>query len=85
MDSLVEILSKCLVELLFQLDYSDNTLVNNDFAVSMMEIVGVEFQRLNEKEVNKLISVIIKISSTEIDSTRREFGKAFAENFGLIS
>ena len=82
--SLMKTLSACLTELLFQLDAADEKLVNSDFSVTLMEIVGAELQELEGPALAEFIAAVREVATAETDERRRLFLENFPNNFGLI-
>lgn len=73
----------CLINQLYQIETSDDELINNDFSVSLMEAVGAEFQTLTSDDSSELIKLISEIAVCEKDDALRDYLENFAYNFGL--
>lgn len=82
-NSLLKTVTSCLVEQLFQLECADEDQVNEDFSVSLMEVVGAELQSLSADDLSKFLGVVTDLLESEEDTQRREYLEGLAENFGL--
>ncbi|RCS25850.1 hypothetical protein DUT91_03575 [Phyllobacterium salinisoli] len=80
---LVETLTACIAELLFQMEYADEQAINSDFSLKLMEFIGAELQGLDEQSISEFIAILTRIASKEGNGTRKKYLEDFAENFGL--
>lgn len=84
-EALVKTLSMCLVDILFQLEMSNEAQVSSDYAVTLMEIVGASLQELDENDLAVFFATLRDAASIEMDKPRRRYLKDFPDNFGLRS
>ncbi|WBU62064.1 hypothetical protein [Paracoccus albus] len=68
---------------MFQLESADDEQVNSDFAVSLMEGVGVELQELQGRDLMEFISIIRKLADSASNEARKNYLAEFPDNFGL--
>lgn len=80
---LLKKVTACLLEQLYQIECADDEQVNEDFSVSLMELVGAEFQTLEPDDLSEFLKMVSEMSASENDEGRREYLESFAKNFGL--
>ncbi|MCV0349024.1 MULTISPECIES: hypothetical protein [Alphaproteobacteria] len=81
--SLSRKLSSCLAMVLYQLENAEESQVNSDFAISMMESVGAELQGLDGNDLAEFITAIREMARTERNGARKRYIEELPENFGL--
>lgn len=84
-ESLTKVLSKCIVDVLFQIESAGEGQLNSDFAMAVMEAVGAELQGLDSGDTMAFIAAINEIGEVGISDRRRQFIEDFPDNFGLRS
>lgn len=82
-NSLITTVITCLLDQLYQIECAGEDQVNEDFSVSLMEVIGAELQALSSTDLSELLVVITNIAASEKDDGRKEYFEDFAENFGL--
>lgn len=82
-ESLTNILSKCIVDVLFQIENAGEGQLNSDFAMAVMESIGAELQGLDSRDTMAFIAAINEIGEVDISDGRRQFIEDFPDNFGL--
>lgn len=75
----------CVINLAFELDCADETQVNDDFAVSLMEQIAAELQSLDAEERRKFDGAIQELVVVEANEERKDFFRDFLDNLGLTS
>lgn len=78
-------LVSCVINLAFQLENADETQVNDDFAVSLMEQIAAELQSLDAEERRKFDDAIQELVVVEANEERKDFFRDFLDNLGLTS
>lgn len=82
---LPKVLASCVINLAFQLENADETQVNDDFAVSLMEQIAAELQSLDAEERRKFDDAIQELVVVEANEERKDFFRDFLDNLGLTS
>jgi len=81
--SLLEILTKSLVDQMIALEFSNESEINEDFVMKIMEQTGANFALLDQVGVEEFRGFLVKIAdSYEIDE-HRNFTLSILEDFGL--
>ncbi|MBT2134744.1 hypothetical protein KK137_10395 [Croceibacterium sp. LX-88] len=79
----IEPLTKCLLSILYCLESSDDSQINPDFALEMMEGIIKEIREMGGEFVKEFLSSVKKQQVNEGDPLRRKFSEGFAEDFGF--
>ena len=82
-DSLERALTETLSELLFQLETADDSQINSDYAVALMERVGASLQQIEGFELAKFAVIIREMAGAEANDSQRQYLSDFLDNFGL--
>jgi hypothetical protein len=80
--NLIEILTKCLVDTLIALEFSEESQLGEDTVIQIIEQIGHELQSLPNADKELLIEKLNKLSKTYPDQLR-EFIVLLPENLGL--
>jgi len=76
-------LLKCLVDQLIAIEFSDDALIDPDFAIKISETTGAGLIQLNENELSELRKLLNDLSKSYDNSDHRDFIISLPENFGL--
>ncbi len=76
-------LVKLLIDNLILLEFTDNQLMDEDYAVQIMEGIASELQSMDDESKKRLLSRIDSMIDSYPD-TRRDFVKNLPETLGLI-
>lgn len=77
-------ISLILVDVLFYLEVSDDSKVDPDYALSIMEDVSASLLELDNDELSVFLSLISTSAASEQNEIKKMYMENFAENFGLI-
>jgi hypothetical protein len=81
--SLEQALTGTLAELLFQLEMADDSQINSDFAVALMESVGASLQQIEGLELARFTAIIREMAGADFSDSQRQYLSDFLDNFGL--
>jgi hypothetical protein len=73
----------CLLDQLYQIECANEEQVNEDFSVSLMEVLGAELRNLSTTDLSEFLSVTAKLAASGKHDGRKDYFDNFAENFGL--
>ncbi len=76
-------LTQCLVDQLIALEFSDDTLIDSDFAIKIFETTGAELMQLNKNELSELRKLLNDLSKSYDNPDHRDFVISLPKNFGL--
>ncbi|WP_176251357.1 hypothetical protein [Sulfitobacter sp. HGT1] len=76
-------LLSCLVSCIFILENADESQIDDDFSVKLMENLSSELQALEPNVVSEIVDLISQLANEESDAIRKEFLENFADFFGL--
>ncbi|MCC8418422.1 MAG: hypothetical protein LN590_02185 [Rickettsia endosymbiont of Glossina mortisans submortisans] len=76
-------LIKIIVEVVVSLEFCSDDMINQDYAVQIMESIAAELQLMNKKQKEEFIKIVEELSHNYI-SEKKEFVKQLCENLGLI-
>jgi hypothetical protein len=74
---------RCLVEQLYAIENASDILINEDFAVELMETVAAELQTMGSEDRSIFTQTLKDLAQTEVESCRKTFFEQFSENIGL--
>lgn len=83
--SLTRALADALVDVVWFIDGTDEDQMDPDDAVKALEGVAATLGRLSHDQRRELVDVLGAMAGAEDDPARREFLKAFPEDFGLLN
>ena len=76
-------LAQCLVDQLIAIEFSDDTLIDPDFAIRICEATGAELMQLNEDELFEFQTLLNELSKSYGNPAHRKFIISLSENLGL--
>ncbi len=76
-------LLSCLTSCIFILENADESQIDDDFSVKLMEHLSSELQALEPNVVSEIVDFISQLADEESDIARKEFLESFADFFGL--
>lgn len=76
-------ISIILVDILFKLETCDDSKVDPDYSVIIMEEVSASLREFDDSELSKFLDLIAKSAASEENENKRIFMENFADNFGL--
>ena len=82
-NSLLKMVTSCLIDQLHQIESADGDQINEDFSINMMESVGAELQTLTSSDRSEFTRIISEMAACERGAGRKEYLEGFTENFGL--
>lgn len=84
MTSLPFILLKALVEQSVTLEFASDELINEDYAVKIMEQTSASLKPLSSEQLIELSAMLREIEAGTEEAAHKEFVSLFLENFDLI-
>jgi len=76
-------LTQCLVDQLIAIEFSDDTLIDPDFAVKICEATGAELMQLNANELSELRNLLNDLAKSYSNPDHKDFIMSLFEKFGL--
>ena len=79
----IKALMVILADHLYAIEAADSGQLDDDFAVTLLELAAAGLQDLDQTAASQVIAALDELAATEIDPKRKSFLKDFAESFGL--
>jgi len=83
-DRLEQSLAKCIFEILASLEFSDDEMINEDFALKLMESAAAEIIQLDYGSRERFVQLLAEISE-HYDGEMKEYLINFPEAVGILS
>lgn len=77
-------ISTILVDILFQLETSNDSKIDPDYAVSIMEDAAASLQEMDSGELSRFLDMVSKSAASEKNEDKKLYMENFADNFGLV-
>jgi len=81
--NLINNLTKCLVDTLIAIEFSDEKVINKDLAVNLLEQLSAELYQLHKSDKDVLIEIIFQLSK-EYPDKYKQFIQELPDNLGII-
>lgn len=83
-DELISKLTKIVLDLAIFFEFSEETYIDEDLAVELLENISAEFASLSDASKKHLIKVVTRLTA-EYEGDKKEFLEEFSKNFGLLN
>ncbi len=75
---------KCIAIQLTELEFANDSDINPDFAIKVMEATATSLQKLSDEDTNQFIQILTEICDTIENPKYRNFVMEIPSAFGLI-